>query len=223
MSLYMSVTRLARDDDGGPLVEVAVTLPLLIMFLLGGVDLLNAFYQWNAAAKAVELGARIAAVSDPVASGLNALPDNALSATVALGSPMPAFTIVCDGGEATCACTGAACGGTGAYSDEAMDFIVYGRRGKKACAPVRSEYFAGMCNIFERILPQYVTVTYTQTGLGFAGRSLGPVPTITVSLNDGSSKFKLPFKFYFLPFTAVPVPSMATTITAEALSSSAAN
>ena len=32
---------------------------------------MNALYQWNAAAKAVEIGARIAAVSDPVASGLN--------------------------------------------------------------------------------------------------------------------------------------------------------
>ena len=59
------IAKLARDEDGGPLVEVAIILPILILFLFGGVDFMNALYQWNAAAKAVEIGARIAAVSDP--------------------------------------------------------------------------------------------------------------------------------------------------------------
>src|ERR1700759_420649 len=110
------VVRLARDEDGGPLVEVAILLPILILFLFGGVDFMNALYQWNAAAKAVEIGARIAAVSDPISSGLTAIAENALSSGLASGSPMPGFTVECDGGAASCSCRSGACEGMGAYS-----------------------------------------------------------------------------------------------------------
>ena len=184
---------------------------------------MNALYQWNAAAKAAEIGARIAAVSDPVASGLNSIPDNVLSSSVASGSPMPDFTVSCDGGAAACVCVSGACDGMGSYSAAAMGLIVYGRAGKETCTPPASEYFAGMCNIFPPIAPQYVTVVYAQTGLGYAGRRAGPVPTIAVSLNAASSKTKLPFKFFFLPFASIDIPQVTTTITGEALSASAAD
>ena len=49
------------------------------------------------------------------------------------------------------------------------------------------------------------------------------MPTITVSLNAASSKTKLPFKFFFLPFAAINIPQVTTTITGEALSASAAD
>jgi len=223
MSVSSFVARLIRDEDGGPLVEVAIILPILITFLLGGVDFMNALYQWNAAAKAVEIGARIAAVSDPVASGLDSIPHNVLSSSVAAGSPMPDFTVACDGGAAACVCVSGECDGMGAYSAAAMGLIVYGRSGKDACAAPASEYFAGMCNIFPPIVPQYVSVVYAQTGLGYAGRNDGPVPTIAVSLNAATSQAKLPFKFFFLPFANIDIPQVTTTTTGEALSASAAN
>jgi Flp pilus assembly pilin Flp len=223
MSMSSFVARLVQDEDGGPLVEVAIILPILITFLLGGVDFMNAVYQWNAAAKAVEIGARIAAVSDPVASGLNSIPEDVVSSSVASGSPMPEFTVSCDGGATACACVSGTCDGMGGYSAAAMGLIVYGRAGNEICSPPASEYFAGMCNIFPAITPQYVTVAYAQTGLGYAGRSVGPVPTIEVSLNAGSSKAKLPFRFFFLPLSNIPIPQVTTTITGEALSASAAN
>ena len=223
MTMSSFLAELARDEDGGPLVEVAITLPILILFLFGGVDFMNALYQWNAAAKAVQIGARIAAVSDPVASGLNSISDNVLGSGLASGSPMPEFTVECDGGAGACACVSGACDGMGSYSVEAMGLLVYGRAGKSACTPPPSQYFAGMCNLYPAIAPRFVTVLYKQTGLGYAGRSLGPVPTITVSLNAPSSKTKLPFKFFFLPFAAINVPQVTTTITGEALSASAAN
>ena len=74
----MFVATFQRDETGAVFVEVAVLFPIIITVLFGSVDLLYAFYQWNAAAKAVEVGARIAAVSDPVASGLNRLSDQAV-------------------------------------------------------------------------------------------------------------------------------------------------
>jgi hypothetical protein len=76
-----------------------------------------------------------------------------------------------------------------------------------------------MCDIFPRIRPENVVIVYTQTGLGYAGRPGGPVPTITISLHD------LPFQFFFLSglrgFKDIPIPASITSITAEDLSSRA--
>jgi hypothetical protein len=82
-----------------------------------------------------------------------------------------------------------------------------------------SAYFRGMCDIFPSITAANVRIRYTQTGLGFAGRAGGPVPTITVSLQN------LPFQFFFLngfmglqPRSILPA---STTATGEVLSSAA--
>src|ERR1700730_3569027 len=116
-----------RDQDGGPFVEAAVMIPIMIMFLMGMVDFMNAFIQWNQATKAVEVGARIAAVSDPVASGLNTIPTHALSSSIILGDTMPDFQVTCDGNTQACTCTRGTCTGMGTYTATAMNLIVYGR------------------------------------------------------------------------------------------------
>ena len=67
----MKFTLFARDQNGGVLVEVTIMLTVVLLVIIGVVDFLFAFYQWNAATKAVEIGARVAAVSDPVAIGLD--------------------------------------------------------------------------------------------------------------------------------------------------------
>src|SRR5438094_1998587 len=121
----MSILRFWRDEVGGPLVEMAVMTPIMFIFLFGSVDFLYAFYQWGAATKAVEVGARLAVVSDPVASGLVTIPTNALNGTtVSLGDPMPDFEVTCASG--TCSCTRPTCTGYGAYSPAAMNTIVFG-------------------------------------------------------------------------------------------------
>jgi hypothetical protein len=212
------MTPLARSDDGAVLVEVTVMLAIMLVLVLGSIDFLFAFYQWNAAAKAVAVGVRIAAVSDPVASGLRELSLAVVGPDRLPGAPMPAFTVVCDGAQATCACTVGTCPGVGAYDAAAMNTIVYGR-GSSACDDAKSFYYAGMCDVFSRITPANVVVTYTQTGLGFAGRPGGPVPTITVALQN------LSFRFFFLDglsrFRNIPIPPLTTSITAEDLSSRA--
>ena len=80
---------LPLDENGSVLVEAAIMAPIIFMLVLGSMDLLFAFYEWNAAAKAVQVGARIAAVSDPVALGLNGLGSAAVSPSSPPGSPMP--------------------------------------------------------------------------------------------------------------------------------------
>ena len=66
----MRIARLISDQNGGVLVEATVMMLFTLIFLFGAIDFLFAFYQWNVANKAAQFGARIAAVSDPVASDL---------------------------------------------------------------------------------------------------------------------------------------------------------
>jgi len=205
-----------EDQSGSVLVEFAVLLPVIILIVFGSVDLLYAFYQWNAAAKAVAVGARIAAVSDPVAAGLNTLSNRAvLSGVATLRGQMPSFTVTCNGETGTCFCDGTCLGMAGnSYDASAMNRIVFGR-GSLGCDDATSLYTTGMCDVLSSIRPANVVVVYRQTGLGFAGRPGGPAPTITVSLQN------MTFQFFFLQALGIhiAIPAMTTTITAEDLCS----
>jgi Flp pilus assembly protein TadG len=215
MSDPMKRVPLGRDESGGVLVEAAIALPLIVAILFGSVDFLFAFFQWNAAAKAVEVGARIAAVSDPVSNQLNYLSGNVLNSTSG-NSPMPSFTMTCDGSTATCTCSGTCTGmNTNTYDLSAMQRLVFGR-GSTACGDAASYYTTGMCDVLPTITTANVKVVYQQSGLGYAGRLGGPQPTIVVSLQNMS------FQFFFLSYllgASVPMPAMTTTITAEDLCS----
>jgi len=199
------------------MVEVTIMLSITLVLVLGAIDFLLLFYQWNAAAKAVQTGARLAAVSDPVASGLNNLSQAVMSASVPPGAAMPNFVVTCDGRTATCTCNGVnAC--RGGYDRAAMNTIVFGR-GSSSCSDAKSADVVGMCDIFPRITPANVKIVYAQTGLGYAGRPGGPMPTITVSLQN------LPFQFFFLRglmgFHDFQIPASTVSLTAEDLSSRA--
>ena len=93
---------IALDDRGAVLVEVSVVMTIMLVFLLGSIEFLFVFYQRNAAAKAVQIGLRLAAVSDPVASGLNGLSAAVLGPRVPEGSAMPDFVVTCDGSTSRC-------------------------------------------------------------------------------------------------------------------------
>src|SRR5215831_18575195 len=214
----MSAKSFLRDQQGSVLVEVTITLSITLILLFGAIDFLLLFYQWNAAAKAVQIGARLAAVSDPVASGLNNLSQAVVSASVPPGAAMPNFVVTCDGRTATCTCNGNACRGMKGYDGAAMNTIVFGR-GSSSCSDAKSADVAGMCDIFPRITPANVKIVYAQTGLGYAGRPGGPMPTITVSLQN------LPFQFFFLRglmgFHDFQIPASTVSLSAEDLSSRA--
>ena len=198
--------RLRSDSDGSVLLEFTIFVGAFFTVLFGLIDFSFAFYQWNAATKAVQLGARLAAVSDPVASDLTM--NNWDVAGYAGGDPVAiadGFTRVCSGAAGTCT------GGT--YDASAMETIVYGR-GNTSCdgAPPN----IGMCNIFWAVTPENVRVTYEYTGLGYAGRPTGPVPTIKVEVVG------IPFQFNFLGsllgFDDIEIPGLVSTVTGEDLS-----
>jgi Flp pilus assembly pilin Flp len=206
-----------RDQNGAVLVEVTVMLTVFFVFILGSIDFLMLFYQWNAAAKAVALGARIAAVSDPVALGLKNLSAVVVDPFRAPGTAMPAFAVTCDGATTRCICEGT-CPGLGGYDGAAMDAIVYGR-GSSSCFDATSTSGAGMCDLLPALTPSNVVIAYRQTGVGFAGRPGGPAPSISVSIKD------LPFRFFFLGSllgsNLIRMPTLTVSVLGEDMSSTA--
>ena len=203
--------RLQSDTDGAALLEFTMFVGVFFTMLFGIVDFSHALYQWNAATKAVQIGARLAAVSDPVASVLTVdhwdVAGYAGGDTVAIAD---GFTYVCTGAE------GGSCTNDGNYDQEAINTLVYGRGNGTECTGRPPNI--GMCNLFSRVTPENVVVTYEYTGLGYAGRPTGPVPTIRVELVGIS------FRFFFLSgllgFDDIEIPGLASTVTGEDLSQS---
>ncbi|BCH33034.1 pilus biosynthesis protein TadE [Mesorhizobium sp. L-8-10] len=172
------------------MVEMTIALTLLLTLTLGFVDFGYAFYQWNAANKAVQVGARTAAVSSPVSTSLASAANTADSAL--------AGTAMGSGSFPTYSCTGA--GGCARFSQANFDTI-YNR----------------MVPFFPRLQPANVRITYTATGLGYWGRPGGPVPTVTVSLEGLTFQFF--FLSGLLGLNNITMPSMLSTVTGEDLKS----
>jgi hypothetical protein len=99
-----------------------------------------------------------------------------------------------------------------------MQRLVFGR-GNTTCGTIGTDSDPGMCDIFERITPANVRVNYENTGLGFAGRPGGPVPTITLSVTG------LTYQFValgdLLGLGNVTMPDFKVTMTGEDLSAAA--
>ncbi|WP_202303081.1 TadE/TadG family type IV pilus assembly protein [Mesorhizobium sp. 131-2-1] len=206
--------RFIRSEDGATMVEMAIAMTLLLVLTLGFVDFGFAFYQWNAATKAVQIGARFASISDPVASALTtAAPISNPGAPVAAGAYGP-FVCTYDSAGA------GSCTNSGAFSAAAFSRIFRGdtaNTNDDACPALGANQRPGMCHFFPGLLRKNVVVTYTATGLGYQTRLGGPVPTITVSLQN------IDFQFFFLGgllgFGNITVPSMLSTVTGEDLKS----
>lgn len=208
--------RLRDDRDGAAFLEFTVFAMFFFTLVFGIVEFTLAYYQWNAGTKAVQLGARLAAVSDPVASGLESL--TGMEGGADPGDPMTAFEAVCQSDSPTGAtgecdpCTGFTCT-YDASSAYAIRRIVFGSGDRTDCS---ADPPTGMCNLFSRVTPEKVKITYTYTGLGYAGRPGGPVPTIRVELVD------IPFQFIFFDglfgLNDYNIPGLASTVTGEDLS-----
>lgn len=197
-------------ESGATMVEMAIAMPLLLTLLLGFVDFSYAFYQWNAANKAVQAGARLAQISSPVASGL-ALEAKTPSNSLDVGAAVPAntYNYICTAnaaGAVSCTCgAGATCQDLTA-SQAAFDFIFSG-----------SGTRAGMHTYLPMLTKSQVRIQYQASGLGYWTRPNGPVPTITVSIVNHQ------FQFFFLGgllgFSNITMPSMLSTVTGEDLKS----
>ena len=195
-----------RETAGAAMVEFTIIVSMLLIVTGGMVEFAIATSQWNAATKAVQLGARLASVSDPVDSSLPAL--SGLVGGALPGDPYPASAY----SSRVCSGSGGSCTGGGTYDATAMRTLVFGR-GQTTCGTIGADQSPAMCDIFPGIAPANVIVTYTNSGLGFAGRPGGPVPTITVQLQNITYSFV--FLNALLGYTPITMPPLSATATGE--------
>lgn len=165
---------LRSADGGAALIEAALVLPVLLLLVLGIMEISLYFWTSGLAGKAVQLGARRAAVSSPVAVGpgldagesaayWNGLPPGT-SCFPAPGaaSPCPRFAVRCDLADG-CRCTGDAC------------------RFRFDAARLRP-ILAAMQAVMPDLRSENVEVSYATNGLGYVARP-APVPVdVRVSL-----------------------------------------
>ena len=196
--LCAAVRALAGDRRGSAAMEYAVVGPIFLVASVGIAEVGNAFWQWNAAIEAVSVGLRRAAISDPVSSDITTM--TGLGGTLIPGDPMPYFQRICSGATASCS-------DGGVYDRAAMNALVYGP-GRTSC---ETGTVLSMCDVLPAIRPENVVVEYVQTGLGFAGRPGGPVPTITIRLEDLPIRWVLIGAIFGLDDVALPPISTSTT------------
>lgn len=207
------LARFRKEEDGATMVEAAISMTLLLILTLGFVDFGYAWYQWGAATKAVEIGARMASISTPI------VPEIAAAGTTTIpGDPIPVgnYDFTCNGVTATCNCVGTGC----VPIVNVPDFTKIFRgdaTGTGTCPPLAAGQRPGMCHFFPMLQPANVVVRYVATGLGYQTRPGGSVPTITVSLQG------VTFQFFFLGallgFNNLTMPSMLSTVTGEDMKS----
>lgn len=166
-----TIIRFAHDERGAA-AEFALVVPLLILFVLGTIDV--GLYAWriNQSEKATQMGARWAAVTDPLANEIAStsyVNYNNGGTLITQGDRIPASAMgVLSCTDTGCTCTTNPCPGT----------------------TFNSTAFTALADTMRRVLPAIqdsnVVVEYRGSGLGFAGDPNGPdiAPIITVRLVD---------------------------------------
>lgn len=202
--------RFLRSEDGVTMVEGVMVLPIVLLVFAAIIEFGFAVYQWNQTVKAMQLGARLAAVSDPLITDAQwtALED-AIKAGAVPGDPVADP----DSTPATQSC-GA---GTSACKADEMDRLIHGSDG--ICDPNVAGGTPGVCDFNEYINASNLRITYRNSGLGYVGRPNGPVVTVTVE--SVGLQFRLPL------LSALPgvdadsftIPAHPVTVTSEDLSS----
>lgn len=152
---------------------------MLMLLLLGIMDITMLAIDWTSYNRATYAGARIAAISAPVAIGVNAPIAGTKPGQPCINPTTGAPTGFCTARSATtCIATGAVSGGscTNGYtfSDAALNTI-------------HSEMTRLL--LMNGLDRRQISVTYTPTNVGFVSRSDGPPLNITVSTRCLRSAF----------------------------------
>lgn len=191
MVRHRSPRRFLSDESGISLTEALISLPIVMLAFAAFVEFGYAMFQWNQTVKALQYGARLAAVSDPVATGFNPV---TVAAGGTGGAAIPAgasYTCNFEANASSC-------------NEAALNRIVNGTAGRP-----------GMNDLNWRIEPENVVVTYEMTGLGYYGRPGGAVATIRLEVQDIT--FDLPLLGGLLGLDTIEIPPMPVTVTSEDL------
>lgn len=199
-----SLVSLYADRRAASAAELALVLPVLILFLLGIIDAGRFMWEYNQAEKATQMGVRYAVVTEMVAPGLETY-SFSLSDNILAGNPVPtsAFSdATCN--ASTCTCAGGGVCGTIGY-DAAAFTNIYNR----------------MKLFYPQLQPANVRIEYRNVGLGYAGDPNGPdvAPLVTVWLTGTTFQ---PFSTMMLG-KGVTMPDFRAALTLEDGSGTRAN
>lgn len=191
-----------RNTAGSVTVETSLVLMFMIALTGGAIEGGYAFWQWNGAQEAARVGARLAAVSPPVARDLETM--TGLSNSTDPGDPMPDYSRTCSGANTSC--------NSGGYNSAVMNGIVFGPDNDGICGETTRER-RGMCDVFTDIELKNVIVEYKNSGLGTAGNPASPAPLITVTVRD--FKFNFVFLNIFIPEGLSTMTDVSVTVMSE--------
>jgi TadE-like protein len=192
-----------KGEEGAVLVEGLLVLPILVLVMAAFVEFGFAMFQWNQTVKAVQIGARQLAVSDPILADMAAFDEDLTDLDAGVAVPAAIVTVSCGAGTTACDPTG-------------MGRLISGSDG--ACDADLAGSVSGMCDFFPLLSEENVRVTYQRAGLGYVGRPSGPVLSITVETFDMSFDFLI--LDALLGGNAIAMPRHSVTITSEDLSTS---
>lgn len=157
--------RLILDQRAASAAEFALVLPLLLLVLFGIIDAGRYMWSINRAEKAVQMGVRMAVVTDYVAPAIGDDYVGQCATPLNAGDPIPAdcfSTITCSktGNSATC-------------------------NGGAAVTAAFTKVADRMRFMMPEIKDSNVQIIYSPSGLGFAGDPSGPdlAPLVTVRLS----------------------------------------
>lgn len=171
VSLVRLLRRLARDERGTTLVELAIVLPLFLLLFFGLIDFGRLGFEYVMTEKATDIATRIAVARPAACPGV---PTMNARGPVAVGTAPPRFGTSCNAGGAICANPGTiTCVGS-------------------AANPTSAEIWAAISGVMPTGATQAnLRFSYAyDPNLGFVG---GPyVPMVTVEITNLAFQFATP-------------------------------
>jgi Flp pilus assembly protein TadG len=201
------VASLRADESGTSLVEFTVVFPLTVLVILGSVDAALLMFDWSSATKATYVGARTAALTDPVAKATHFNLSSYTAQSTYSGrycfdasngnadpkAACPTFSFSCTGDTTA---GGGSCTGSSASAFDKAAF-------KTIFDSVQQAY------PYRKLDPRQVKVSYATTNLGFVGQqsftgAYGELPmNVSVELRCITHQF-----FFVTPFLQWAFPSL---------------
>lgn len=203
--------RFSRDERGLSLTEAVITLPVVILVITVFIEFGFALFQWNQTVKALQLGARLAAVSDPVTDTSALLTD---FAGIPAGQDPPGFDAT---DVVRCGGSGTACSNTNAFNRIYFGGSTSGDT-QLTCDPNVGARTPGMCDFNKFLRPENVVFTYARSGLGYSARP-GPANGLvfTVTVETENHTFDLPLLGALIGVNRIEIPALPVTVTSEDL------
>lgn len=159
--------------SGAVSVSASFLIGIFILLIGGGIELGHAYWKSNTLQHAARMGVRVATTVDPVALGLSTI--TGLGGSVEVGDLMPTYMFSCSGKTKSC--------NQGGFNEAAFNKIVFGRDGDGKCLATSQER-RGMCDYFDDIKSENVTITYQNSGMGRAGSPPDLMPLVKVSITN---------------------------------------